>query len=130
MADESKSNQKFKKQATFDLIMVQDDDENDENERSDEMDDFPADGSKENEAQTLKSASVSHSHFAVNEKERSSLNNHYESKDIKIFKDVIFIENKQCMIIKTWEKLENKYTKDSCHIKTLRIFDNHNHLIQ
>ena len=75
-----------------------------------------------------KSADLSNSHFVV--QDESELNQYYENKDIKIFKDIIFIENKQCMIVKTWEKPQHIHTKDVCFIKTLRIFDNHNHPIQ
>ena len=75
----------------------------------------------------MKSMDFSTSHFVISDE--SEINQYYKNQDIKIFKDIIFIENKQCMIVKTWEKLQHIHTHAICFIKTLRIFDNHNHLI-
>ena len=105
---------KFEKFATFD-IKVKDEPDNSLNL------------SKIDDTVTQKSMDISRSHFIV--QDESDINQYYRNMDIKIFKDIIFIENKQCMIVKTWEKLQHIYTKDICFIKTLRIFDNHNHII-
>ena len=84
--------------------------------------------SKIEDLNTIKSNDLSNSHFIV--QDVSYLEEYYKNMDIKIFKDILFIGGKQCMIIKTWEKLQHVHTRDVCFIKTLRIFDNHNHLIR
>ena len=38
------------------------------------------------------------------------------------------INKKQHILVKTWEQLEQKETGFVCYIKTLRIYDSHNHI--
>ena len=55
----------------------------------------------------------------------------YDVLDIKIFPEVILINGKQQLVVKTWELIEKRKTKMETvqtknhpfHIKTLRIFD-------
>jgi len=60
----------------------------------------------------------------------------YDILDIKIFPEVLCIAGKQMLIVKTWELIEKKKGQEienknhAFHIKTLRIYDNHNNEIE
>ena len=54
----------------------------------------------------------------------------YEYTDMKISKEILFIDKKQHILVKTWEKLTQRETRSVCYIKTLRIYDNHNHMVK
>jgi hypothetical protein len=48
--------------------------------------------------------------------------------DIKILQNIFLINDRQQIVIKTWEKVRHKLTNLTFQIKTLRIFDNQNKL--
>ena len=59
----------------------------------------------------------------------------YDILDIKIFPEVLLVNGKQQMIVKTWELIEKRkqggkqaiQTKNHpFHLKTIRIYDSHN----
>ena len=55
----------------------------------------------------------------------------YSNESISITKEIVFIDKKQHILVKTWEKLEQKsHDKNVCYIKTLRVYDSHNHIVK
>ena len=63
-----------------------------------------------------------------------NLNEEFDILDIKIFPEVLLVNGKQQLIVKTWELIEKRKSKQQrlltknhpFHLKTIRIYDDHN----
>ena len=44
---------------------------------------------------------------STNQPDITNFGNLYESLDVKVFKDIVFVNNKQQILVKTWEKMKD-----------------------
>ena len=57
------------------------------------------------------------------------VNETFESREMKIFNDVAFVNHKQQMLVKTMEEKVDKLTQKVFNLKTLRLYNSCNRLI-